>query len=118
MLTDGLTNPRPWRRRCRAGYSNTGGPPLPRKRAPFTKKYRCAEYLTYYIFEHNSQPFKAERVKKNPSLVCRDKKNIFQFFVVFCFLCTVNRIYEYLNMFYIVRSGKTLMNEVYVKEVR
>ena len=36
--TGGLTNPRPWRGSCRAGYSNTGGPPLPRKRAPFTKK--------------------------------------------------------------------------------
>ena len=36
--TGGLTNPRPWRRRCRAGYSNTGGPPLPRKRAPSSKK--------------------------------------------------------------------------------
>ena len=36
--TGGLTNPRPWRGRCRAGYSNTGGPPLPRKRAPLTKK--------------------------------------------------------------------------------
>ena len=37
----GLTNPRPWRGRCRAGCSNTGGPPLPRKRAPFTKKSSC-----------------------------------------------------------------------------
>ena len=35
--TGDLTNPRPWRRRCRAGYSSTGGPPLPRKRAPFKK---------------------------------------------------------------------------------
>ena len=35
--TGGLTNPRPWRGRCRAGYSNTGGPPLPRKRAPLQK---------------------------------------------------------------------------------
>ena len=33
----GLTNPRPWRGRCRAGFSNTGGPPLPRKRAPCQK---------------------------------------------------------------------------------
>ena len=33
----GLSNPRPWRGRCRAGYSNTGGPPLPRKRAPLQK---------------------------------------------------------------------------------
>ena len=30
--TGGLITPRPWRERCRAGYSNTGGPPLPRKR--------------------------------------------------------------------------------------
>ena len=36
--TGGLTNPRPWRGRCRASYSNTGGPPLPRKRAPLQKK--------------------------------------------------------------------------------
>ena len=36
--TGGLTNPRPWRGRCRAGYSNTGGPPLPRKMAPLQKK--------------------------------------------------------------------------------
>ena len=36
--TGGLTNPRPWRGRCRAGCSNTGGPPLPRKRAPLQKK--------------------------------------------------------------------------------
>ena len=35
--TGGLRNPRPWRGRCRAGYSNTGGPPLPRKRAPLQK---------------------------------------------------------------------------------
>ena len=38
LTTGGLTNPRPWRGRCRAGYSNTGGPPLPQKRAPYTKK--------------------------------------------------------------------------------
>ena len=35
--TGGLINPRPWRGRCRAGYSNTGGPPLPGKRAPGQK---------------------------------------------------------------------------------
>ena len=35
--TGGLTNPCPWRGRCRPGYSNTGGPPLPRKRAPLQK---------------------------------------------------------------------------------
>ena len=27
----GIINPRPWHGRCRAGYSNTGGPPLPKK---------------------------------------------------------------------------------------
>ena len=36
--TGGLTNPLPWRGRYQAGYSNTGGPPLPRKRAPLPKK--------------------------------------------------------------------------------
>ena len=35
--TGGLTNPRPWRGRCQAGYSNTDRPPLPRKRATLTK---------------------------------------------------------------------------------
>ena len=35
----GLINPRPWRGRCRAGYSNTGEPPLPRKRAPCQKRH-------------------------------------------------------------------------------
>ena len=34
----GLTNPRPWRGRCRAGFSNNGGSPLPRKRAPLQKE--------------------------------------------------------------------------------
>ena len=36
--TGGLTNPRPWRGRCRAGYFSTSGPPLPRKRAPLQKR--------------------------------------------------------------------------------
>ena len=36
--TGGLTNPRPWRGRCRAGFFNTSGPPLPRERAPLQKK--------------------------------------------------------------------------------
>ena len=44
-FTGGLTKPRPWRGRCRAGYSNTGGPPLPRKRAPLQKKYRRILYI-------------------------------------------------------------------------
>ena len=39
--TGGLTNPRPWHGRCRAGYSHTGGPLLPRtrKKALLFKKY-------------------------------------------------------------------------------
>ena len=40
----GLTNLRPWRGRCRAGYSNTGGPPLPQKRAPLTKTIHTNVY--------------------------------------------------------------------------
>ena len=42
--TGGLTNPRPWRGRCRAGFSNTGGPPLPQKRAPLQKKKKEARH--------------------------------------------------------------------------
>ena len=42
--TGGVTNPRPWRGRCRSGSSNTGGPPLPQRRAPFTKK----TFFRYY----------------------------------------------------------------------
>ena len=30
-----LNKPGPWRGRCRDGSSNTGGPPLPRKRVPY-----------------------------------------------------------------------------------
>ena len=33
----GLTNPRPGRGQYRAGFSNTGGSPKPRKRAPCQK---------------------------------------------------------------------------------
>ena len=36
--TGGLINPRPWQRRCPSGYSNTGGPPLPRKRVSLRRK--------------------------------------------------------------------------------
>ena len=35
---DGLINPRPGRGQYRAGFSNTGGSPKPRKRAPCLKK--------------------------------------------------------------------------------
>ena len=41
--TGGLTNPRPWRGRCRAGFSNTDGPPLPQKRAPYKKSVESIE---------------------------------------------------------------------------
>ena len=41
----GLTNPRPWRGRCRAGYSNTGGPPLPRQREPLRAKRYCQTFF-------------------------------------------------------------------------
>ena len=34
----GLINPRPGRGQYRAGFSNTGGSPKPRKRAPCQKK--------------------------------------------------------------------------------
>ena len=34
----GLINLRPRRGQCRAGLSDTGGPPMPRKRAPRQKK--------------------------------------------------------------------------------
>ena len=36
--TGGLTNPRPWRGRFQAGYSNTSGPSLASKEGAFTKK--------------------------------------------------------------------------------
>ena len=43
--TGGLTNPRP----CRAGYSKTGGPPLPRKRAPCQKnQFGFSLYIENY----------------------------------------------------------------------
>ena len=38
VTTGGLINPRPWRGRCRVGYSNTGGPPLPRKILLYLKR--------------------------------------------------------------------------------
>ena len=38
--TDGLKKTRPWRGRCRAGCSITGGPPLPRKMAPLVKHFK------------------------------------------------------------------------------
>ena len=50
--TGGLTNPRPWRGRCQAGFSNTSGPPLPRKRAPYNnnnKKSRKMWILELHV---------------------------------------------------------------------
>ena len=47
--TGGLTNPRPWCGRCRAGYSNTGGPPLPRKRAPLQKKIVVSAFCICFV---------------------------------------------------------------------
>ena len=49
----GLTNPRPWRRSCRAGYSNTGGPPLPRKRAPLANFRTSKKTFLGYNFVKN-----------------------------------------------------------------
>ena len=49
--TGGLTNPRPWHGRCRAGFSNTGGPPLPRKRAPLQKRVDWERYWTMTIWQ-------------------------------------------------------------------
>ena len=41
-----LINPRPWRGQYRAGFSNTGGSPKPRKRAPCQKReFNIIEYL-------------------------------------------------------------------------
>ena len=54
--TGGLTNPRPWRGRCRAGYSNTGGPPLPRKRAPLQKSHMSTTSRYVYTESAYSVP--------------------------------------------------------------
>ena len=53
--TGGLTNPRPWRGRCRAGYSNTGGPPWPQKRAPLQKSLCREATYTTPIFENPNE---------------------------------------------------------------
>ena len=55
--TDGLINPRPWRGRCHASYSNTGGPPLPRKRAPFTKTSPSQELVSASASSDTSHVF-------------------------------------------------------------
>ena len=55
-ITGGLTNPRPWRGRCRAGFSNTGGPPLPRKRAPSQKKIYESRTILLHSDVHSAKP--------------------------------------------------------------
>ena len=57
--TGGLINPCPWRGRCRAGYSNTGGPPLPRKRAPCKKPVQ--DKLIFSSVNQNL-PFSGSRI--------------------------------------------------------
>ena len=54
----GLTNPRPWRGKCRARFSNTGGPPLPRKRAPLQKNITVLSYHVPVII-HSSDRAKS-----------------------------------------------------------
>ena len=62
----------------------------------------CALYKYSSCGSEISSPFKADRVENDPSLVSREEKKIFfQIFVIFCFLCTVNRIYVLLNMFFL-----------------
>ena len=41
--TSDLTNPHPGRRRCRAGHSNTGGPPLTSREGARNKKSNCCD---------------------------------------------------------------------------
>ena len=51
----GLINPRPWRGQYRAGFSNTGGSPKPRKRAPCPKN-PPASISDYVSLEHLEFP--------------------------------------------------------------
>ena len=46
----GLINPRPWRGQYRAGFSNNGGSPKPRKRAPCQKNYILHHIFTSFSF--------------------------------------------------------------------
>ena len=57
--TVGLKKPRPWRGRCGAGYSNTGGPSLPQKRAPCQKTLIEAESVNFFF-----DPIKSATVSK------------------------------------------------------
>ena len=45
----GLINPRPGRIQYRAGLSNTGGSPGPRKRAPCQKKTLLTMQIVFYM---------------------------------------------------------------------
>ena len=72
--TGGLTNPRPWRGRCRAGYFNTGGPPLPRKRAPLQKKplndiATFGGYFFLYCICFQSRLSRARKVNESNGLL-------------------------------------------------
>ena len=52
--TGGLINPHPWHGRCQAGYSNTGAPPLPRKRVPCQKKSQPGHRSSLATFSSSS----------------------------------------------------------------
>ena len=56
----GLINPRPGRGQYRAGFSNTGGSPKPRKRAPCQKK---GDKLRLCVFLAATSPKVARRIK-------------------------------------------------------
>ena len=48
--TGGLTNPRPWWGRCRAGFANTGGSSLLQKRAHCKKIDQKAQFLENILY--------------------------------------------------------------------
>ena len=68
--TGGLINPRSWRGRCRAGYSNTGGPPLPRKRAPCQKKCDLTKFSIFKLLLVSTVQSKRTLEKKWEKLEC------------------------------------------------
>ena len=80
----GLTNPRPWRGRCQAGYSNTGGPPKPRKWAPCQKKQKGGKKYFQQValkpVSPNQRPqciFWTQCMLKPSSKAKKEVKNIF-----------------------------------------
>ena len=68
--TGGLTNPHPWCGRCRAGFSNTGGPPLPRKRAPLQKKELNEKYFEHTKFWLSLRQPSARTFRDTEGKVC------------------------------------------------